>query len=275
MLAIDMSDQMRSSLRLEASEPADSAPLHFPGSRRPRIGLTAHREKVAGRRVVVVNEAYVDAVMMHGGMPIVLPPNPDPELDAAWLQQLDGLLIPGGGDVDPALYGQVPHPSTAASDPDLDEMEVLLIRLAMERDLPVLAICRGAQVLTVALGGSLIQHLPDQALGTRHEVRESGRDFPAHAISISPDSRLASIVGSTELPVNSLHHQGLQVIPEGLRAVAWAPDGLVEAVEVPGKSFVIGLQCHPEELWRSTTPEIGRLFTEFISAAAAYATVAY
>ncbi|MFI5381972.1 MAG: gamma-glutamyl-gamma-aminobutyrate hydrolase family protein [Tepidisphaerales bacterium] len=167
---------------------------------------------------------------------------------------LDGLLLAGGSDIDPALYGAMRQPETGGPDPDRDSLEIILLREALERDLPVLAICRGLQLLNVALGGTLVQHIE----GHRHSEQPD-----VHPITIACHSRLRSILGADEFVVNSRHHQCVERVASGLVVVARAPDNVVEALELPGKRFVLAVQWHPED--RAGGPD-ARLFEAFRNA---------
>jgi len=205
---------------------------------------------------VLVPLGYVDAVSAAGGRPIVLPPLPcavDETLGA-----LDGLILCGGPDLDPALYGQQPVPATTAVTPERDAAELALVRAALHLELPVLGICRGMQLINVAHGGSLVQHLPDAVGHDGHRTRAG--HFDVHPVSVEPASRVGAILGS-QAEVCSGHHQGLDEIADGLRAVAWADDGSVEAVEAPEREFVLGVLWHPEE------GQDRRLFAGLVAAA--------
>jgi putative glutamine amidotransferase len=171
------------------------------------------------------------------------------------LAGLDGLLLTGGSDIDPAMYGAPRHPDTGEPDPARDTLETVLLREALERDLPVLAICRGLQLLNVALGGTLVQHIE----GHRHREQPD-----VHPITIGSHSRLRSILGVDEFVVNSRHHQCVDRVASGLVVVARAPDNVVEALEFPGKRFVLAVQWHPED--RAGGPD-ARLFEAFRDAA--------
>lgn len=203
---------------------------------------------------------------------MLIPPVSAAVLDD-YLDLIDGLLVPGGADVDSSLYGEEAHHCLGSVDPELDRMEMRLLEHAFDRDLPILGICRGIQSLAVALGGALYQDLPTQIPGLTHELRENDRSFLAHDISISQGSRLESILGKTSIGVNSLHHQSVRMLPQALRAVARSEDGIIEAVEAPRKRFVVGLQCHPEELWESTEPAFSRVFAAFLHEAARLSTL--
>jgi putative glutamine amidotransferase len=173
------------------------------------------------------------------------------------LAGLDGLLLAGGSDIDPARYGAPRHPETGEPDPDRDSLETVLLREALERDLPVLAICRGHQLLNVVLGGTLAQHIEGHLLPKQSDV---------HPITIASPSRLRSILGVDEFVVNSRHHQGVDRVASGLVVVARAPDNVVEALELPGKRFVLAVQWHPED--RTGGPD-AKLFEAFRDAASA------
>jgi putative glutamine amidotransferase len=173
------------------------------------------------------------------------------------LAGLDGLLLAGGSDIDPARYGAPRHPETGEPDPDRDSLETVLLREALERDLPVLAICRGHQLLNVVLGGTLAQHIEGHLHPKQSDV---------HPITIASPSRLRSILGVDEFVVNSRHHQGVDRVASGLVVVARAPDNVVEALELPGKRFVLAVQWHPED--RTGGPD-AKLFEAFRDAASA------
>lgn len=215
--------------------------------RRPVIGITTYREHAAWgvwrRDADLLGAGYADAVLAGGGAPVLLPPLPEASLDA--LAVLDGLVLAGGADVDPDRYGAVADPATGAPRRDRDEAELALALGCLARGTPLLAICRGMQVLNVALGGDLVQHLPDLPGTARHRGGEGV--FHERSIMVAPRSRLAALVGE-RLDVHCYHHQALGQIAPGLRAVAWSEDGVVEAVELerPG-AFALGVQCHPEE----------------------------
>ena len=199
---------------------------------------------------------YVLAVRQAGLEPVPMAPPASPVLDG-----VDGLLITGGADVDPALYKQSPHPETV-SEPDRDRLEAALLRQALERDLPVLCICRGMQLLNVLAGGTLEQHLPPER---KHTVRSADPSEPVHQVVVNPDTTLARILGQGRHPVNSRHHQAVKDLGEGLVAAARADDGLIEAIEAPGRRFAVGVQWHPEDQV-GAHPAQRRLFEEFARA---------
>jgi len=207
-----------------------------------------------------LNRAYVAALQSAGLSPVLLPtrgPLPD---DLSWAS---GLLLPGGPDVDPMRYGQ-DLDATTEPDPESDQLEFALLDWALGRGIPVLAICRGLQVLNVALGGTLVQDLPRHAPDSDPE-QPRPRNQVAHALTIDRSSRLGAIVKAETVQVNSIHHQGLDQLAPSLTATGWAPDGLVEAVETREGGFVMGVQYHPEEL-SPQDPAARALFEAFADA---------
>jgi gamma-glutamyl-gamma-aminobutyrate hydrolase PuuD len=184
---------------------------------------------------------YVDAVERAGGRALLVPPSTD-GVDET-LDAVDGLIFSGGSDLDPALYGQEPHPETVGLVPERDRAELALLEGALARDMPVLAICRGSQVLNVALGGDLVQHLPDVVGDEKH--KHTPGVFADHEVSLERGSRLGELLGE-RAPVKSHHHQGFGRLGEGLRVSAVAGDGVVEAIEDPRRRFALGVLWHPE-----------------------------
>ena len=213
---------------------------------RPLIGITSYAEEVRWGvwtdDAAVVPLAYVRAVEHAGGRPLVVPPFEE-GLDET-LDVLDGIVFSGGGDLDPGLYDANPHPETDAPRVARDAAELAMLKAALDRDMPVLAICRGSQILNVAQGGDLVQHLPDEVGHEQH--RHQPGEFSDHDVKVAPESRLGSLLGE-RAPVKSHHHQGFGRIGEGLRQVAWAEDGVVEGLEDPEKRFAVGVLWHPEE----------------------------
>lgn len=213
---------------------------------RPLIGITSYAEEVRmgvwQEESAVIPLAYVRAVEHAGGRPLVIPPVEEGIEET--LDALHGIIFSGGGDLDPATYGADPHPSTDKPKPWRDGPELAMLRAALNRDMPVLAICRGSQLLNVARGGDLVQHLPDELAHEQH--KEQPGSFSEHGVSIEPQSRLGTLLGE-HAPVKSHHHQGMGRIGDGLRPVAWAEDGIVEGLEDPGKRYALGVLWHPEE----------------------------
>jgi putative glutamine amidotransferase len=198
------------------------------------------------------NQSYIDAVIRAGAAPLLIPNVTERALLRTLYDRLDGLLLSGGGDIDPSYYGESRHEKCGLPSPERDETELTLIRWAIDEGMPLLAICRGIQVLNVALGGTLYQDLQAQAPEAERHSWSPGypRDYIAHAVSIGPQTRLARIVGADPLPVNSFHHQAIKDVAPGLTVTARAPDQIIEAVEANGQAFVVGVQWHPEGLAR-------------------------
>lgn len=196
-----------------------------------------------------LNAPYIEAVQRAGGVPLLVPPQASRDAIAALAAVADAALLTGGADIDPARYGEVPHPTVTGCSAARDAMELRLIELAFERDLPVLAVCRGMQLLNVALGGSLCQDIPSLVPGSLPHAQTPAhpRGEPAHAVDLTPGCRLACIMGADHLDVNSMHHQSVARLGAGLVAVGHAPDGVVEAAELLGRP-VLAVQWHPEDL---------------------------
>ena len=213
---------------------------------RPVIGITAYAEEarwgVWDAPAALIPLAYVRAVESAGGRPLLVPPSEEGIEET--LDALDGLLLSGGSDVDPELYGAGPHPETSGVRPERDRAEVALLEAALARDMPVLAVCRGSQVLNVALGGDLVQHVPE-VVG-HHGHKEAPGMFSDHGVEVEPGTRLHELIGD-RAPVKSHHHQGYGRLGAGLREAARADDGTVEAIEDPSRRFALGVLWHPEE----------------------------
>lgn len=199
------------------------------------------------RREMALGLIYVDAIFQAGGLPLVLPPL-TPAFAASLLDTLDGLCIPGGPDIHPGLYGHEPHEMLGPTESELDAFELALVTGAVERGMPVLGICRGSQMINVALGGTLHQHLPACVEGVLPHRQEADVATASHPVRVAAGSRLAASLGRASAEVNSLHHQAVDRLADGLEAVAWAPDGVVEAVEGAGDAFLMGVQWHAEGL---------------------------
>ena len=215
------------------------------------VGLSTYRQEASwgpwDRSADVLPASYTDAIATAGARPVLLPPCDTAacaDTATAVVSALDALVLVGGGDVDPARYGQRPHPATGAVDPGRDSSELALLGAAIDADLPVLAICRGMQVLNVHLGGTLVQHVPDVAGHAGHQPAQ-GCFAPMH-VTTEPGTALAKILGETAT-VSCSHHQAVERLGAGLVVSARAPDGTIEAVELPSRRFVLGVQWHPEE----------------------------
>jgi putative glutamine amidotransferase len=236
-------------------------------SGRPLIGMTAGTPLSYNRvPCYAANQHYVTSLRAAGADVVVLPAGAP--VPARLLERLDGILFPGGVDVDPASYGEEARPELGAVDPELDALELPLVRAAVDRGLPVLGICRGQQVVNVALGGTLYQDLSAAGVTRRphHAPLENGRDYLDHEIAVVEGSHLASIVGADRLRVNSFHHQAVRRLAPSLTVGATSPDGVIEATE-SADGRVLTLQCHPESLSPSHA-WAQNLFKAFVRAAA-------
>jgi len=235
----------------------------------PVIGITTTRTQHKNEYPnAAQSEKYIEAVLLAGGLPVLIPNLLPPSDLEALRARLDGILLTGGSDVDPALFNGAPHPEIYGIYPQRDATEIALVQRAAQTGQPFMGICRGIQVVNVALGGTLYTHIADQLQGAlRHDwYPDIPRDYLAHPVTVQPGSLLERITASSELKTNSLHHQGLRQIAPTLRPIAWAPDGLVEAVELPGHPFALGVQWHPE--WLVQYPPMLELFKALVSAAA-------
>jgi putative glutamine amidotransferase len=220
--------------------------------RAPLVGVTTYLERaqtgVWDVPAAFLPKAYLDAVTDAGGIAVLLPPQPvSPDIARSVVSSLDGLIVAGGADVDPARYGQRPHPRTGAPRADRDAWEDALLTEAIAIELPFLGICRGAQVLNVTLGGTLVQHLPD-IVGTE-KYQPAPAVFGEGEVTVEPDSRLEALLapGTRTLPVHFYHHQALDEVADGLTVTARSDDGVIEAVELDSVPFGVAVQWHPEE----------------------------
>ena len=231
---------------------------------RPIIGITTYGRGADGR--FRLPAFYVDAVRRAGGVPILLPPG---EVESTVLIDLcDALVLAGGGDVDPALYGGKPHATIERVDAERDALEIGATQAALARDLPTLGICRGAQVINVALGGTLVEHLPDEVGDAiEHRPADSAQTaYPRHPVKVDEGSKLAAVMGERAVAPASWHHQALREVAPGLEVVARADDGTIEAFERKDKTWFLGVQWHPE-VTAADDPTQQRLFDSLVAAA--------
>jgi putative glutamine amidotransferase len=247
---------------------------------RPLIGVTTSEVRLAEhsdplpqgdppQREMALGMVYMRAVELTGGLPVVLPPLGHDTI-APLLDRLDGVCLSGGPDIDPEGYGEHDrNPQLGVTEPGLDAYELALAQLADARGVPVLGICRGVQALNVARGGTLHQHLGDVTDGSIEHRQAARGGVTTHSVRIDPDSRLGRVTSVSEAEVNSFHHQAADRLGEGLRAVAWAPDGIVEGIESAGPELYLGVQWHVESLVEM--PEHLALFRELVEEAGAYA----
>jgi putative glutamine amidotransferase len=231
---------------------------------RPLIGLTSYAEHSVrwgawDVPAAVIPLAYVTQVEQAGGRALLVPPSEQGVEET--LEALDGIVFSGGSDIDPAEYGHDAHPATDGVRPERDRGELALLRAALDRDMPLLAVCRGSQLLNVARGGDLVQHLPEVVGDEKH--RHTPGVFADHDVDVHEGTRLAALLGD-RAPVKSHHHQGFGLLGEGLREAARAEDGTVEALEDPSKRFALGVLWHPEE------DEDGALFRALVDEARTY-----
>jgi len=234
----------------------------------PVIGITASidRRSPAFGETYSLARKYAEGVLQAGGVPVIVPHNLDEDALRAMLNRVDGVVLSGGGDIDPVLFSEDAHPATSTIESDRDRVELTLAQWIVERDIPCLAICRGIQVLNVALGGTLIQDIPSQvphALPHSFDRQTTPRNYLAHPVQIDPASQLARIMQLEVAQANSWHHQSIKQVADRLRVTAAAPDGVIEAVEVPGRRYAIGVQWHPEWLFEEH-PEHQRLFAGLV-----------
>jgi len=236
----------------------------------PLIGIPGRHDlsSRSGSPVFAQGRTYVEAVATAGGAPVLIPLNLDQGRLRAIYERLNGLLLAGGADVHPRHYGETIHEECGEIDEARDTVELTLTRWALAEGLPILAICRGIQVLNVAAGGTLYQDIASQVPGSlKHDFwPDYPRNYLAHPATINDDSHLATILGERQVAVNSLHHQAIRDLAPGFTAVAQSPDGLIEAIEGRDHPFALGVQWHPEELVQDAPP-MRRLFEEFVSVA--------
>jgi putative glutamine amidotransferase len=230
---------------------------------KPVVGITTYLTRATfgswEEETALVPADYLRAIERAGGLALLVPPREDAIEET--LDALDGVLFSGGEDLDPKLYGQKPHPETKGVQGGRDRAELALLQAALARDMPVLAVCRGSQVLNVALGGDLVQHLPEVVGDEKH--KDTPGEYADHDVTVEPDTRLGSLIGD-RAPVKSHHHQGFGRLGEGLRESARAEDGTLEALEDPSRRFALGVLWHPE------AGEDMRLFEALVEEARAY-----
>lgn len=219
-----------------------------------------------------IGQRYIEVLSRFDAIPWPIPPLAnDPDTIRKIFDRLDGLVLAGGSDIVPGRYGEAARPECGPTDPDRDAVEILLVKMALDHSLPILGICRGAQLLNVACGGSLYQDIAAQVpAAIKHDFTAKqghhDRTGSPHDVTVKAGSKLAEILGTTFLPVNSIHHQAVKELGSGLVASAYAPDGVVEALEMSSHAFVLAVQWHPEDLI-DTQPVMGRLFEAFVAAA--------
>lgn len=215
----------------------------------PRIGVSGVVRTWDGADRTGVNAAYVRAVLAAGGVPLVLSPLMGSSLAARALDAVDGLILTGGEDIEPSWYGARPSPQLSPPSPERDLFELALFAVARQRELPILGICRGIQLINVAMGGTLFQDLPSERPGAVEHQPDVARNARSHRVRIQPASRAATALGAASISVNSSHHQAIKELAPGLLATGWTEDELIEAAETPaGTPWLLAVQWHPEEM---------------------------
>jgi len=243
----------------------------------PLIAVTTSEVRVAeqvepipegdpARPEMALGMRYLQAIESVGGLPVVVPPLPEEDMEEL-IGRVSGVCLSGGPDIHPSSYGQDEDPALGPTWKDLDDAELAVARAAFEAKVPILAICRGAQALNIVRSGTLFQDLPITAGSEVRHRRGHGEPNISHPVEIAPDSVLARAVGTTELVVNSFHHQASDQLGRGLRAVAWSPDGVIEGIEAPNRDFVVGVQWHAEAMEDEPAE---RLFEAFVEACRAH-----
>jgi putative glutamine amidotransferase len=230
-----------------------------------RIGISGVVREWDNADRTGVNAAYVRAVVAAGGVPLVLSPLIGSSLAGSALDGLDGILLSGGEDIDPAWYGAEPSPMLSPPSRERDVFELALFAVARQRQIPILGICRGIQLINVGLGGTLYQDLPSERPGTVEHRPDTAREVRSHVVQLQPDTRAAEALGTTSLRVNSSHHQAIKDLAPGLIATGWTDDGLIEAAEGPPDGpWLLAVQWHPEEMYRDTQAPDHGLFAALV-----------
>lgn len=229
----------------------------------PFIGITTYHRNEKGQ--IYLPGQYADSVRRAGGIPLLIQPG-EPQLETL-MSVLDGLILSGGGDVDPALYTDTEHEQVYWVDQERDQFEIALTQRALESDKPLFCICRGIQVLNVALGGTLLTHIPDD-IKNAIAHRQPPREPIQHPVEVDPNSQLAAVMQASQINTASWHHQAIDILAPGLKVVAVASDGVIEAVEMPDKSYLLAVQWHPE-LTAEEDQSQQNLFRELVELAGA------
>jgi putative glutamine amidotransferase len=239
---------------------------------RPIVGIPCQadfRER-SGRPIYGNNRTYIHAVESASGIPVLIPLLHDTALLEPLFAHLDGIVFTGGVDIQPELFGEEEHPELGEVDAQLDDFELALARWALARDMPILGVCRGMQLLNVVMGGNLYQDIAAQCPGSiAHSRRELPRNTLIHNVRVEVGSQAERVLGASEVWVNSLHHQSVKDSGAGVHISGHAEDGVAELLEIPGHLFALGIQCHPEELY-ATEKWSAHLFAAFVQACSEY-----
>ena len=231
---------------------------------RPTIGIVISTNK--SNESYIINKAYIDAIHAAGGLPFLLPAVGDEETAARFLARIDGILMPGGPDVDPVHFGEEPMLNYTLIDPYRDSFELSLARLAIKNDVPILGICRGVQMMNIAAGGDIYQDLKAQQDKVLIHDQRAPRWYPTHTVEVQPETMLSQILGELHVRVNSYHHQAVRKVAPAFRVNATASDGVIEGIESRSVRFALGVQWHPEHMWKAY-PLFKGLFTAFVNEA--------
>ncbi|MEM7033044.1 MAG: gamma-glutamyl-gamma-aminobutyrate hydrolase family protein [Chloroflexota bacterium] len=242
-------------------------------SETPIIGIPCRLDVSAiykGRPIHSQNTAYIEAVIQAGGIPLLVPVNPDKGALRKVYDRLDGVLLAGGGDVDPVRYGETKHETVMLIEDERDQVELAMTRWAIDEEKPLFGVCRGIQVMAVATGGTLWQDLPSQVPAVLEEdYTHSNGDLPrntlVHEVELLPGSQIAEITGESRIAVNSLHHQAVKQAPSGYEITGRSQDGVIEVIEQPDHQFCLGVQWHPEEMVKDEA-SARKLFAAFVEA---------
>jgi putative glutamine amidotransferase len=239
---------------------------------KPIIGLSPNYISYAiseslGAQKLFINEDYIHAITQAGGVPLILPIAIDSATVIAYVTLIDGLLLSGGDDITPLLYGEEPSPKLMTTRPERDQFEIALIKETLKQKKPILGICRGLQILNVALGGTLYQDIPSEVPEKLVQHRQQSKEHVAtHSVDLSAGSKMKAIMKSDTLITNSFHHQSIKNLAPGLEVVAKARDGIIEGIEMPDAKFVLAVQWHPECMVKSDSQML-KLFIHFVEAA--------
>ncbi len=229
--------------------------------RKAIIGIAANQDK--DYKEYRLNKSYLDAIISAGGLPVVLPIVSDESIIKEYIKVLDGLLLTGGADPDPLIYGENSLPFMGSIDPLRDNFELQVFKYAFRADLSILGICKGIQIINIAMGGTLYQDLHSQRKGVLKHNQEAPNWYPTHSVSIEADSYLNQIVKKGKMEVNSIHHQSVKDVSPKFLVSAKAEDGVIEAIELKEKRFVMGVQWHPETMWEKSQENFN-IFKEFV-----------
>ncbi|UZJ77701.1 gamma-glutamyl-gamma-aminobutyrate hydrolase family protein [Fictibacillus sp. KU28468] len=233
-------------------------------NQKPVIGITCSTKDIGGQETAYLHYSYATSVMKAGGVPVILPMG-DKETVKEWAALCDGILLSGGEDMDPQQIGAEPHPNLGKVIPERDETEINLINYAQNNNIPIFAICRGIQVLNGALGGTLVQDLNEEREDVIKHYQDGARSAATHSISVEKGTLLSEILGTEDISVNSFHHGAVDEVAPGLKAAAYASDGVIEALESTDleKSWMLAVQWHPEDM-TEVSDEMHQLFVHFV-----------